>query len=105
MPRSMDFIEDFHRLMDRVRRLESRVGGQTHFVTYSISGDLAVQAGGLRWYAPFDGIIKRVYASLGTASGGSGVQISLKKNGVGVGTITLAAGMNYDSFIPGDPDF
>lgn len=101
----MDFIEDFHRLLDRVRRLESRIGEQPQFVTYSISGDLVVQSGGLRWYAPFDGMIKRVYVSLGTASGGSGVQVSLNKNGISVGTFVLAAGTNYDSFTPDNPDF
>jgi hypothetical protein len=105
MPRSIDFLDDFRILMDRVRRLESRLGSQPQFVTYSVSGDLSVQAGGLRWYAPFDGRIARVYASLGTASGGTGVRISLNKNGVSVGMIMLAAGMNYDSFTPDDPDF
>lgn len=105
MPRSMDFIEDYHRLLDRVRRLEMRTGDVPHFVTYSISGDLAVQNGGLRWYAPFDGMIKKVYVSVGTAPSGSGVHIRLNKNGIPIGTIIIAAGTNYDWFSPDDPDF
>ena len=69
-------------------------------VAYSVSGELEIADGGLRYYALADGTITLVYVSVGTAPSGSGVTVRVNRNGSSIGTTTIAAGANTNSFAP-----
>lgn len=72
---------------------------------FNVAGALSTLTGNMRWYARFDGEITEVYVSVGTAPTGSGTTVRLNKNGSSLGTVTIAAGSNTNSFTPASPTF
>lgn len=113
--RSFDFIEEFHRLKDRVRRLELRPqsqAGDGYVTTYSVSGDLtsSPSQGNLRWYPLADGNITLITASVGTPPSGDVCAVQVIHNGVVFDTVRINPGANYgelslssyNSFVKGD---
>jgi hypothetical protein len=69
--RSNDFLEDYRILSDRVRRLELTRKRSRDIIPYSISGELEVSTGMLRWYATADGSINQIIAQNGTEATGT----------------------------------
>jgi len=67
--------------------------------TLNQPGDLVVFTGTSRWYPNDDITIIGVRASVNTAPVGADLLIDVLKNGVSIGTITVAAGTNLSSFI------
>jgi hypothetical protein len=74
-------------------------------IPYAFAGSLSVVNGGLRWYAPADGSITLVHASVGTAPSGSGTTVRVNRNGSSIGSVTISAGNYSASFVPGSPGF
>jgi hypothetical protein len=92
----------------KIRFLERREQvphGRGANVPYSVSGELEVADGNLRWYSRAKGSVASVHASVGTAPAGSGVTVQVNRNGTSIGTATIAAGGHIASFTPGSPDF
>jgi hypothetical protein len=87
----------------KIRFLERREQvphGRGANVPYSVSGDLEVSDGNLRWYSRAKGTVATVHASVGTAPTGSGVTVQVNQNGSSIGTCTIAAGGHTATFTP-----
>jgi len=101
-----DLVARISALEEQVRRLRTKKALETEgpdvdVVPYSISGNLTVADGGLRWYALRDGEILKVAVSVGTSpSGLTGIGVRLRRNGTSIGTVTLSSGQNYTTFVP-----
>lgn len=101
--RSNDFLEDYRILSDRVRRLELTRKRSSDIIPYSISGELEVSTGMLRWYATADGSINQIIAQNGTeATGTVPIIVELLRHRVesGVVSTVIAAHMPLVVFPP-----
>jgi hypothetical protein len=59
-------------------------GGGDKELVYAMPGDLIVESGLARWYAPYNATITAVRASVGSAPTGASIIVDVLKNGVSV---------------------
>jgi hypothetical protein len=99
--RSSDFLEEIHLLRDRIRRLELRPqSNASKVIIYSVSGNLTIHDGKLRWYPLAGSTLVLIHASVGTAPSGGGCTVRVKVNGTTVDSVTISAGSNQHTSKP-----
>ena len=74
-----------------------------HTIVFTIDGDLDVEPGGIRVYAPGDMTIDSLFASLGTPAVGADAIFDVNVNGASIGTVTITAGEYTGTASPSDP--
>lgn len=74
-----------------------------HAIVFTIDGDLDVEPGGIRVYAPGDMTIDGLFASLGTPAVGADAIFDVNVNGASIGTVTITAGEYTGTASPSDP--
>lgn len=72
--------------------IDSRSQLESH-TTLVQDGALSVLAGTARWYAPRNITIKRIRGHLGTSATGASVEITIKKNGSSITTLSIPDGL------------
>lgn len=85
----------------------TRKFADTFVVQFTQSGELAVGAGTVRWYPPFDCDVVAAYANVGTAPTGATIEVDVNRTGTTVFTTQtlrpiIAASAFYDA--SGTPD-
>ena len=73
--------------------LEAAGGGGEgdNIVTLNQNGNVSLHTGTARWYAPYNLTVNKIDARVDTAPTGSSINITIKKNGTQVTTMSIAA--------------